>query len=1060
MKFSHFFIDRPIFASVLSIVILIVGGLALFKLPIAQFPDIVPPTVVVSTAYPGASPQVIADTVASPIEEEVNGVENMLYMSAQCTGDGTMTLTVTFKLGTDIDKAQVLVQNRVAVAEPRLPEEVRRVGVTTAKRSPDITLIVNLISPDGRYDKLYIDNYAYLQVKDALARLPGVGLVTVFGARDYAMRVWLDPEKIASRGLTANDVVTAIREQNVQVAAGIIGQQPMSLGVPFQLAVNAQGRLANEQEFGEIVIKSGADGQITRVRDVARVELAARDYSMDSKLDGQPNSTLGIFQLPGSNSIETSDAVHALMEKLKLTFPPGLEYRIVFDTTGFTRESIRAVMHTLIEAMILVVLVVVIFLQNWRASIIPLLAVPVSLIGTFAAMSAMGFSLNNLSLFGLVLAIGIVVDDAIVVVENVERNIALGLPPRDATRKAMDEVSGAVIAVGLVLCAVFIPTAFISGITGQFYRQFALTIAVSTLISAFNSLTLSPALCAILLKPHHDKQDWFTRLLNGTFGWFFRGFNRVFERSTAAYSRMVGRLIRFSIAALAVYLGLICLTYFGFKKVPTGFIPPQDKGYIAIMTLLPDAASLERTEAVVDRVSTIARGVPGVKATIDLAGLSPISLTASPNAGTIFVILDEFEKRDKPSLSGDAIAAEMRRRCSVIQEAFVGVFPPPAVNGLGIVGGFKLQVEDRAGAGLDALQAATYQLMGAANKEPSLQSALTSFRAGVPQLYLDVDRSKAKSMGVPLSGIFDTLQIYLGSLYVNDFNLFGRTYHVTAQADAPFRRKPSDILDLKTRNAANQMVPLGTLVKVKEITGPDKIVRYNMYPSAELNGSPAPGISSGEAIATMERLARDNLPPGMGIEWTELTLQEILAGNTAIFIFPLCVLFVFLTLAAQYESWSLPLAIVMIVPMCLLCALAGVWMRGMDNNIFTQVGFVVLVGLACKNAILIVEFAKQRQEAGLSRREAAIDASRLRLRPILMTSFAFIFGVVPLVLAKGAGGEMRSALGTAVFSGMLGVTFFGIFLTPVFYYVIRWFTDRRKPQTTATTTGTAPIVHS
>ncbi len=1045
MKFSHFFIDRPIFASVLSIVIVIVGSLAVLELPIAQFPDIVPPTVVVHTTYPGANPQVVADTVAAPIEQEVNGVENMLYMSAQCASDGSMSLTITFKLGTDIDKAQVLVQNRVAVAEPRLPEEVRRVGVTTAKQSPDITMVVNLLSPDGRFDKLYVDNYAYLQVKDGLARMPGVGIVTVFGARDYAMRVWLDPEKIASRGLTADDVVNAIREQNVQVAAGVIGQQPMAKGVSFQLAVSAQGRLANEEQFGDIVIKSGADGQITRVRDVARVELAARDYSMDSKLNGVPTSTIGIFQLPGSNSLETSKAVHALMERLKQNFPPGLDYRIVFDTTTFTRESILAVLHTLIEAMILVVLVVVVFLQSWRASIIPLLAVPVSLIGTLAAMAAMGFSLNNLSLFGLVLAIGIVVDDAIVVVENVERNIALGLEPHAATRKAMDEVSGAVVAVGLVLCAVFIPTAFISGITGQFYRQFALTIAVSTIISTFNSLTLSPALCAILLKPHHGRQDWFTRFLNGAFGWFFRGFNNVFNRGTEAYSRMVGRFIRFSIAALAVYLGLLGLTYFGFQKIPTGFIPPQDKGYVVIVAQLPDAASLERTEVVVDRLSEMARKVPGVMATIDLAGLSASSLTASPNAGTIFLILDSFdERKGKKDQTSDAIVAELRKRLSVVQEGVVLVFPPPAVQGLGVVGGFKLQVEDRAGAGLDALQAATYQLMGAANSDKSLTGNFTTFRAGVPQLYVDVDRIKAKTMSVPLNDIFDTLQIYLGSLYVNDFNLFGRTYQVTAQADAAFRRLPEDILNLKARTADGRMVPLGTLVKVKPITGPDKIVRYNMYPSAEMNGSAAPGVSSGDAITAMERLARDNLPPGMSIEWTELTLQEILAGNTAVFIFPLCVLFVFLTLAAQYESWSLPLAIVLIVPMCLVCALTGVWLRGMDNNIFTQVGFVVLVGLACKNAILIVEFAKQRQDAGLSRRDAAIDASRLRLRPILMTSFAFIFGVVPLVLAGGAGAEMRQALGTAVFSGMLGVTFFGIFLTPVFFFVIRWFTDRRK----------------
>jgi multidrug efflux pump len=1049
MKFSHFFIDRPRFASVLSIVFVIVGGIALFNLPIAQFPDIVPPTIVVTARYPGANPRVLADTVASPIEEEVNGVENMLYMSATCAADGSMTLTITFKLGTDIDKAQVQVQNRVAVAEPRLPEEVRRFGVTTAKRSPDITIVVNLISPNGRYDKLYIDNYAYLQVKDALARVPGVGNVTVFGARDYSMRIWLDPEKVAERGMTASDVVNAIREQNAQVAAGVIGQPPMPKGVAFQLTVNAQGRLIDEAEFGNIVIKSGMDGQVTRVRDVARVELAARDYSMDSKLDGQPNSSLGIFQLPGSNSIETSDQVHATMERLKQRFPPGLEYRIVFDTTGFTRESIRAVLHTLVEAMLLVVLVVVVFLQSWRASLIPLLAVPVSLIGTFAAMAAFGFSLNNLSLFGLVLAIGIVVDDAIVVVENVERHIEEGMAPKAATHKAMDEVSSAVVAVGLVLSAVFIPTAFISGITGQFYRQFALTIAISTLISAFNSLTLSPALSAILLQPRGARRDWFGRVIEGGFGWFFRGFNRIFKRSADAYSHGVARLIRFSVAAVIVYLGLLCLTYFGFRVVPTGFIPQQDKGYIAMMAQLPDAASLERTGQVIDEISKIARGVPGVRATIDLAGLSPISLTAAPNAGTIFVILDEFAKRKAGNLSGDAIVTELRRRCGHIQEAYVGVFPPPAVQGLGIVGGFKMQVQDRGGLGLEALQAATFQLMDEANRQPQVRGVLTSFRANVPQLSLDVDRIKAKSMRVALSELFDTLQIYLGSLYVNDFNLFGRTYQVTAQADAPFRREPRDIVELKTRNAGGQMVPLGTLVSVRQTTGPDRIVRYNMWPSAELTGSPAPGTSSGQVIGLMEKLAKEKLPASMGFEWTELTLQEILAGNTAIYIFPLCVLFVFLTLAAQYESWSMPLAIILIVPMCLFSAIAGVWLRGsishqpgIDNNIFTQIGFVVLVGLACKNAILIVEFARQRQHAGLNRTDAAIEASRLRLRPILMTSFAFIFGVLPLVFALGAGAEMRRALGTAVFSGMLGVTLFGIFLTPVFYVVIRWAVER------------------
>lgn len=1044
MKFSHFFIDRPIFASVLSIVIVIVGGLALFKLPVAQYPDVVPPTVVVTATYPGANPRVIAETVATPIEQEVNGVENMLYMSAQCASDGTMSLTITFKVGTDLDKAQVLVQNRVAVAEPRLPEEVRRLGITTAKRSPDITMVVNLFSPDKRYDQVYVSNFAYLQVKDVLARLPGVGSIIIFGARDYSMRVWLDPEKVAARDLTADDVVNAIREQNVQVAAGAIGKAPMSKGLSFQYIVNAQGRLTDEQEFGDIVIKTGTDGQVTRVRDVARVELAALDYSMNSKIDGQPTASVAIFQLPGSNSIETSDAVHAAMEKLKERFPPGLTYRIAFDTTGFTRESIRAVIQTLVEAMLLVVLVVIVFLQTWRASIIPLLAVPVSLIGTFAAMAVMGFSLNNLSLFGLVLAIGIVVDDAIVVVENVERNIALGLGPREATRKAMDEVSSAVVAVALVLSAVFIPTAFISGISGQFYRQFALTIAFSTLISAFNSLTLSPALCAILLQPHHERQDWFARVLEGGFGWFFRGFNRAFGRGTQAYSGMVRRLIRASVAVLVVYLGLIALTYFGFKKVPSGFIPPQDKGYLAIAIQLPDSASLERTEEVVNRISEVVRATPGVKASIDLAGLSPISLTSSPNAGTIFVILDDFEKRLGPGLTGPEITAVLRRKLAGVQEGFIGVFPPPPVNGMGVVGGFKMEVQDRGGMGLEALQAAAFQLMAEANKQAGVQGVLTTFRATTPQLYVDVDRTKAKTMGVKLSDVFDTLQIYLGSLYVNDFNLFGRIYHVTAQADAPFRREPKDILDLKTRNNAGQMVPLGTLVSVRDSTGPDRVVRYNMYPAAEMTGSPAPGVSSGQAVAIMEKLAKEKLPASMGFEWTELTLQEILEGNTAVYIFPLCVLFVFLTLAAQFESWSLPLAIILIVPMCLLFAITGVWFRGMDNNIFTQIGFVVLVGLACKNAILIVEFAKQQQDAGHGRVDAAVEASRLRLRPILMTSFAFIFGVLPLVLAKGAGAEMRRALGTAVFSGMLGVTLFGIFLTPVFFAVIRWFLERWK----------------
>jgi multidrug efflux pump len=1043
MKFAHFFIGRPIFASVLSIVIVIAGLLALLKLPVAEYPPVVPPTVVVKATYPGANPQVIADTVATPIEEEVNGVEDMLYMSAQCASDGTMSLTVTFKIGTDLDKAQVLVQNRVAVAEARLPEEVRRLGVTTSKSSPDITLVVNIFSTDGRYDQVYVSNFAFLQVKDALARLPGVGSIIIFGARDYSMRIWLDPEKIAARNMTADDVINAIREQNVQVAAGQVGQPPIGKGVSFQYIVNTQGRLTDEKQFADMVIKNGADGKVTRVRDVARVELAALDYSMNTKLDGKPTAAVAIFQLPGSNSIETSDTVHEAMRKMKASFPPGLDYRIVFDTTGFTRDSIKAVIHTLVEALLLVVLVVVVFLQTWRASLIPLLAVPVSLIGTFGAMAAMGFSLNNLSLFGIVLAIGIVVDDAIVVVENVERHIAEGLKPKEATAKAMGEVSGAITAVALVLCAVFIPTAFIAGISGQFYRQFALTIACSTLISAFNSLTLSPALCAILLQPHAQRTDFFSRLLDHTAGWFFRGFNSVFGRFTEAYRNGVRRLIGVSWLALIIYAGLIGLTWLSFKRVPSGFIPPQDKGYLAIAIQLPDSASLERTDAIVDRIGRIVSETPGVKASIDLAGLSVISLSASPNSGTIFVILDDFEKRTPKGLTGNVILADLRKRLAGIQEGFVGVFPPPPVNGMGVVGGFKMELQDRGGAGLQALQGAAMQLMMEANKTGQVQVAYPTFRASTPQLYLDVDRLKAKSMGVPLTDIFDTLQIYLGSLYVNDLNLFGRTYHVTAQADAPYRGQPEDILNFKARNSAGEMVPLGTLVKVLNTTGPDHIVRYDMYPAAEITGNPGPGISSGAAIAAMERTVREKLPSSIGFEWTELTLQEIMEGNTSAYIFPLCVLFVFLTLAALFESWSLPLAIILIVPMCLLFAILGVWLRGMDNNIFTQIGFVVLVGLACKNAILIVEFAKQKQDEGLKRVDAAVESSRLRLRPILMTSFAFIFGVVPLVLAKGAGGEMRQALGTAVFSGMLGVTFFGIFLTPVFYSVIRWITERK-----------------
>ena len=1047
MKFTHFFIRRPIFAAVLSIMIVLLGLLALFQLPIAQYPEVAPPTVFVTATYPGASADVVAATVATPLEQEINGVENMLYMSSQCSSDGQLRLGVTFKTGTDLDKAQVLVQNRVAVAEPRLPEDVRRLGITTAKQSPSITLVVHLISPNGKYDDLYLGNYAFLQVRDTLSRLPGVGQAMIFGASDYSMRIWLDPNKVSARNLTATEVVAAIREQNVQVAAGVFGQPPQPAGNLFQLTARTQGRLVTEEQFGDIILKTGPQGQITRLRDVARLELGAKTYSMGSLLDGRPASGIGIFQLPGSNAIETSDAVRAAMEKLKKRFPEGLDYRIVFDTTLFVRESIRAVLHTLGEAMILVIIVVVLFLQNWRASIIPLLAVPVSLIGTFAAMTLFGFSLNNLSLFGLVLAIGIVVDDAIVVVENVERNIALGFSPPEATRKAMDEVSGAVVAIALVLSAVFIPTAFMSGLTGRFYQQFALTIAVSTLISAFNSLTLSPALSALLLQPHHAPKDTIGRLLHGSVGWLFTGFNRLFEGSRGYYLGGLTRLLRHCGLGLVLYGGLLVLTWGSFHKVPTGFIPTQDKGYLIAYMQLPDGASLQRTAKASATMSRLIREVAGVESVVELPGLSLVTFGVQANATSMFIPLKPFHERVKQGLSDEVILSRIQAKLAPMQDGFIGTFRSPPVDGLGLLGGFNLQVQDRADAGFAALQGAAVQLMMAANQDKRISGALTTFRAGVPQVFLDVDRAKAKTMQVPLNEVWDTMQVYLGSLYVNDFNIFGRPYQVTIQADAPFRRNPEDVLNMKTRNAAGDMVPLSTILKVREASAPVSVGRYNMYNSAQLSGGTAPGVSSGEAIKIIEDLAERVLPPGMTIEWSDLSLLQILAGNSAVYIFPLCVLMVFLVLAAQYESWSLPLAIILIVPMCLLFAMLGIWMRGMENNLFTQIGLVVLIGLACKNAILIVEFARQLQDSGRTRTDAAIEACRLRLRPILMTSFAFAFGVIPLMLAKGAGAEMRTTLGTAVFFGMLGVTFFGIFLTPVFYVVIRRVLERKPAPT-------------
>ncbi len=1008
----------------------------MWRLPISEYPEVVPPTIVVRAAYPGANPKTISETVAAPLEQAVNGVENSLYMFSQATSDGVMTLTVTFKLGTDIDKAQVQVQNRVSQALPKLPEEVRRLGVTTVKQSPDLTMVVHLFSPNGRYDDVYVRNYASLQVKDAIARIPGVGSVEMFGSGDYAMRVWLDPNKVAAKGLSASDVVNAIREQNVQVAAGGIGQQPVSKPVDLELQINTKGRLIDEQEFGQIVIKVGQQGEKTFLKDVARIELGAGGYSLRSLLNNKTAVALPIFQSPGANALELSKNVRAKMAELKQNFPQGIDFAVVYDPTVFVDKSIEAVVHTLFEAIILVVLVVILFLQTWRASIIPLAAVPVSLVGTFAVMLGLGFSINALSLFGLVLAIGIVVDDAIVVVENVERNIALGFDPHEATQRAMNEVTSPIIATALVLCAVFIPTAFISGLTGQFYKQFAITIAISTVISAFNSLTLSPALCAALLKRHDAPKDRLSRVMDKTFGWLFRPFNRAFAWSGNKYANGVGSVLRKSVIAILLYAGLVTLTAWSFNKVPTGFVPTQDKQYLVAFAQLPDASSLDRTEAVMRRMSEIALKHPGVQDAVAFPGLSISGFSVAPNAGIVFVCLKPFEERTTPELNGIAIADALNKEFSAIQDAFVLTVPPPPVMGLGTIGGFKMYVEDRGDLGYDQLYQNLQGLVGKGYQTPGLAGMFSTFTVNVPQLDADIDRVKAKSQGVPLQNLFETMQIYLGSLYVNDFNRFGRTYQVIAQADAPFREHAEDITRLKTRNAQGQMVPLGSLVKVKEAYGPDRAMRYNGYPAAEINGGPAPGTSSGEAEALMAKLAQENLPKGMAFEWTDLTYQRILAGNTAIYVYPLCLLLVFLVLAAQYESFRLPIAIILIVPMCLLFAIAGVWLKGGDNNIFTQIGLIVLVGLACKNAILIVEFAKHKQDEGMSPFDAAIEACRLRLRPILMTSIAFIAGVFPLVISKGAGAEMRQAMGVAVFSGMIGVTVFGLFLTPVFYVVL------------------------
>ena len=1037
MNFSKFFVDRPRFAAVLSLIIFIAGMVALPQLPIGEYPEVVPPTVIVKTNYAGADPAVIAETVASPLEQAINGVEGMLYQSSQSTADGAMTLTITFALGTDGDKAQVLVQNRVSQVLARLPPEVQRVGVTTTKASPSLIMVVHLTSPDDRYDMTYLASYAQLHVKDPLARAYGVGDVQMFGAGPYSMRVWLDPEKLAALSMTAGDVVAALREQNVQVAAGQVGAPPTDGMAAFQLSINTQGRLTTEDQFGDIVVRAGAEGQITHLRDIARVELGSDSYALRSLLDNKSAIALPIFQRPGSNALQMAAGVHEVMEKLKKDFPEGIDYHIAYDTTGFVTESIHAVVHTLFEAIILVVLVVVLFLQGWRASIIPLIAVPVSLVGTFAIMLLMGFGLNALTLFGLVLAIGIVVDDAIVVVENVERNISLGLEPAAAARKAMTEVTGPIVSTALVLCAVFIPTAFISGLTGLFYRQFALTIAISTVISAFNSLTLSPALAAVLLKSHAAPKDRFERLMQASLGWLFRPFNRVFNRASTGYVGGVSRLLGRSGVALFIYAGLLGLTALGFAKTPTGFVPQQDKLYLVSAVQLPDAATIDRTDAVIRRMGDIALKTPGIVHAVSFPGLSINGFVNSPNSGIVFAVLDSFDKRTDPSMSAAALAAKLTQEFSVITDAQVLVFPPPSVQGLGTIGGFRMQVEDHAGLGPDALYKATQAVIAKARANPALAGIYSTYQIGVPKIHADVNREKARAQGVSLTDLFETMQVYLGSLYVNDFNRFGRTYQVNVQADQRFRLQPDDVLKLKTRNADGQMIPLGAFVTLDSTTGPESTNHYNGDLTAEINGGPAPGYSTGQAQAAIEAIANQELPNGMSFEWTELTYQQILAGDTAIYVFPICVLLAFLVLVAQYESWSLPLVVILIVPMCLFSALAGVQLTHGDNNVFTQIGLIVLVGLACKNAILIVEFAREREAEGDTTLHAVLEACRLRLRPILMTSIAFIMGVAPLVFSTGAGSEMRQAMGIAVFSGMVGVTLFGLVLTPVFYWTIR-----------------------
>jgi len=1104
---SHFFIDRPIFASVLSIVITLAGLIAVTTLPVAMYPPISPPTVSVDCNYPGASAQVVSESVATPIEQQVNGVENMMYMASQCTNDGSYNLTVTFKHGVNLNLAQVLVQNRVSLALPQLPDVLKQTGVTTRKRSPDILLAIAINSPSKRYDQLYLSNYAVLQVKDELARLPGVSEVTMLGQRDYSMRIWVDPGKLAARNMTAGDVVAALREQNAQVATGQIGQPPVPTGQHIQIPLSTLGRLTDVEQFEQVIVKAMPDGRVTRIKDVARVELGAKNQDISSKVNGNPSVSLAVFQLPDANALDTAVVVKNKMEELKARFPEGVNYEIRYDTTPFISESIGEVFKTLRDAILLVAVVVLLFLQNWRSAIIPLVAVPVAIIGTFAAMAALGFSLNNLTLFGLVLAIGIVVDDAIVVVEAVEHHIEHGLSPREATYRAMDDVSGPVIAIGLVLTAVFVPCAFISGIVGQFFRQFALTIAVSTVISAFNSLTLSPALAALLLRPRSPETvgrplpriafaalggwlgwkylapfaaralvvpianlagrvgevpaSWSVFVasalvgavagwivgwpLNRLLGWSFALFNSAFTLATRGYAGAVKGLLRVSVIVVIAYGGLLYLTYYGFTHTPGGFIPSQDKGYLLVNVQLPDSTSVEQTQKVMRRAEELCLKIPGVAHTVGITGQSILLNANAPNFGAMYVMLDEFHRRTTPELSGDAIGVEVQAKLQAeIEDGLINVFGAPPVEGLGTAGGFKIVIEDRGDNGLDGLQGATEGVVADAGKTGELRGMFTSFRANTPWLYLDIDRNMVRTMGVSMAEVFSTLQVYLGSLYVNDFNRFGRTWQVNVQGDANFRKQIEDLKQLRVRNERGGMVPLSAFAKIRDVSGPVLIMRYNMYPSAAINGSPGPGVSSGQAIDVMGAVAARDLSQSMRPEWTELALLQLQTGNTAMWVFALAVVLVFLVLAAQYESWSLPLAVILVVPMCLLCSVAGVQMAKMDINIFTQVGFVVLVGLACKNAILIVEFAKARREAGDPAFEATIAACILRLRPIMMTSLAFILGVLPLVISQGAGAEMRRTLGTAVFGGMLGVTLFGIFLTPVFYYVIQRLGDMAR----------------